>query len=561
MLLRPRQASFVDRCCTALDARGNTLGVAPTGSGKTVMISALVGLYAAVRGSRALILQHRDELTAQNRRTFHAVNPSCEQTGVIDATRKDFHLPITFAMVQTLTRNRQYMKPLDLLIVDEAHHVTAKSYENIIETAQEMNPDVMIAGFTATAQRGDKTPLRKVFDNVADQITLGEMVRSGLLVQPRTFVIDIGVREELEGVRQTLNDYDMDAVAKIMDRQVLNDQIVKHWKEKAGDRQTVVFCSTISHAEHVRDAFMDAGTSAVLVTGETPNAERRSILADFESGARQVIVNVAVLTEGWDCQPVSCVVLLRPSSYKSTMIQMAGRGLRRLDPEKYPGRSKTDCLILDFGTSVLTHGTLEMDAELEPNKHKGEAPEKTCPECGGIVPLSASECPLCGYVFPAEEDDGAGLGDLEPKEELGDFVMRELDIFDASPFKWEELWDGILLIANGFEAWGMTIWYGGEWHAICGAKGVGIRHIARGDKLICLSSADDWIRTHESAEAAHKSRRWLKLPPSDKQLQYLEVDRLRAMGMSRYRASCLLTWKFNERHIQTALMQMGREAA
>ncbi|KKL98238.1 hypothetical protein LCGC14_1826460, partial [marine sediment metagenome] len=383
MLLRPRQASFVERCCTALDAKGNTLGVAPTGSGKTVMLSAVVGHYADKGIERALILQHRDELTEQNRKTFHAVNPDCGQTGVIDATRKDFHLPITFAMVQTLTRNRQYMKPLDLLVVDEAHHVTAKSYENIIETAQEQNPDVMIAGFTATAQRGDKTPLRKVFDNVADQIMLGEMIRSGLLVQPRTFVIDIGVREELEGVRQTLNDYDMDAVAKIMDRRVLNEQIVEHWKEKAGDRQTVVFCSTIMHAEHVCEAFSEGGISARKVTSETTTVDRKAILSGFENLEFQVIVNVMVLTEGWDCPPVSCVVLLRPASYKSTMIQMAGRGLRRLDPEKYPGRTKSDCLILDFGTSVLTHGTLEMDAELEPGKHKGEAPEKTCPECGG----------------------------------------------------------------------------------------------------------------------------------------------------------------------------------
>lgn len=561
MILRPRQQQLVDRCYEALKKHSNTLAVAPTGSGKTICFSALVGKYLKDGIERALILQHRDELTDQNRRKFHAVNPDCGQTGVIDATRKDFHLPISFAMVQTLTRNRQYMKPLDLLIVDEAHHITAKSYENIIEIAQGMNPDVMIAGFTATAQRGDKTPLRKVFDNVADQITLGEMVRSGLLVRPRTFVIDIGVREELEGARQTLSDYDMDAVAKIMDRRVLNEQIVEHWKEKAGDRQTVVFCSTVAHAKHVVNAFVLAGTAARAVTAETPTTERKNMLAAFDACEFTVLVNVAVLAEGWDCQPVSCVVLLRPSSYKSTMIQMAGRGLRRLDPEKYPGRSKTDCLILDFGTSVLAHGTLEMDAELEPNKHKGEAPEKTCPECGGIIPLSASECPLCGYAFPAEEDDDAGLGGLKTKEDMGDFVMRELDIFDASPFKWEEFWDGILLIANGFEAWGMTIWYGGEWNAICGAKGAGIKRIARGDKLICLSSADDWIRTYEDAKTAHKSRRWLKLPPSDKQLQHLGLGRLHAMGMNRYRASCLLTWRFNERHIQTVLIRTGKEAA
>ncbi|NPB73705.1 helicase, partial [Shigella sonnei] len=79
-------------------------------------------------------------------------------------------------------------------------------------------------------------------------------------------------------------------------------------------------------------------------------------LADYEAGDIHVIVNVAVLTEGWDHPPTSCVVLLRPSSYKSTMIQMVGRGLRTVDPEEHPGIVKTDCVVLDFGTSSLTHG-------------------------------------------------------------------------------------------------------------------------------------------------------------------------------------------------------------
>ena len=122
-------------------------------------------------------------------------------------------------------------------------------------------------------------------------------------------------------------------------------------------------------------------------------------------GEIRVIVNVAVLTEGWDHPPTSCVVLLRPSSYKSTMIQMVGRGLRIVDPEEHPGIVKTDCVVLDFGTSSLIHGTLEQDVDLNGKLDPGDAPTKACPGCGADIPLAATECPLCGEAFPREDLD------------------------------------------------------------------------------------------------------------------------------------------------------------
>jgi superfamily II DNA or RNA helicase len=185
MILRPRQTLFVDRCEAALEAKGNTLAVAPTGAGKTVMLSALVGRELKKGAERAIILQHRDELTAQNRLTFHAVNGFVGSTGVIDASMKEYDQPISFAMVPTVTRNVDKLWPTDVAIVDEAHHITAVSYRRVLDKLYDLNPDMKLAGFTATPQRGDKTPLKDVFDNVADQITVIEMVRAGLLVKPR----------------------------------------------------------------------------------------------------------------------------------------------------------------------------------------------------------------------------------------------------------------------------------------------------------------------------------------------------------------------------------------
>src|SRR6056297_3293011 len=366
MRLRPRQKLFVERSLAALSKHGNTLGVAPTGAGKTIMLSAVTGKLVADTEAKACVLAHRDELTGQNRAKFARVNPEVT-TSVVDAGSKSWAGQVTFAMAPTLSRSPSLkaMPRLDLLVIDEAHHAVAASYRRIIDRVRDTNPDARIFGVTATPNRGDRKGLREVFDHVADQVRLGELIASGHLVPPRTFVIDVGVRDKLKAVRRTASDFDMGEVAEIMDRAPITDEVVRHWQEKAPDRPTVVFCSTVAHAGHVAKAFSAAGIPAGLIHGDLPAEERRNILAAFARGEIRVVTNVAVLTEGWDHPPTSCVMLLRPSSYKSTMIQMVGRGLRTVDPAEHPGVIKTDCVVLDFGTSSLTHGALEQDVDLD----------------------------------------------------------------------------------------------------------------------------------------------------------------------------------------------------
>lgn len=548
MLLRPRQQTLVDRARAALEERGNTLVVAPTGAGKTVMLSASIDYPK----QRTLVLQHRDELVAQNRKTFHRYHQGA-LSGAVDADSKNFDRPVVFAMVQTLARdqNLERIKPPDLLAIDEAHHAAAGSWQKIVERCRELNPKVQILGLTATPERGDGKSLRKVFDNVADQITLGELIASAHLVRPRTFVIDLGVRQALEGVRRTAADFDMLEVERIMDKRPLNDEIVKHWREKAGDRLTVAFASTVAHAQHVCETFNQAGVPSAVVHGDMADSDRSGVLRRFERGEYRVLVNVAVLTEGWDCPPTACVMLLRPSSAKSTMIQMVGRGLRTLDAERYPGLIKNDCIILDFGTSTLTHGSLEQDAVLAQEKPKGQAPTKTCPVCAAVVPMGVSECPLCLHVFERDSGDTDGDG---AEEIIRDFKMIEVDLLKASPYRWEDIWDdGSILVATAFKSWAIAMWYYGQWHAIAGSEDEPVRHLAVGDRCIAIAAADEYLREHGDRDSAAKSKSWLNLPATDRQLQVLQLDRLSSFGLNRYRATCQLTWKFNQLGIRARL--------
>ena len=575
MRLRKRQEIFVGKSLAALSVHGNTLGVAPTGAGKTVMLSAITGSHS---GRTSLILQHRDELVSQNRATFGYVNPTMS-SGLFTADRKEWGYDATFAMVQTLSRDKGLasMPPFDLVTIDEAHHVAADSYLRILDQCQKNNPKVHILGVTATPNRGDKKALRGVFSNVADQITIRELIESGHLVRPRTFVIDLGVQGELAEVRKLSTDYDMTQVEKIMDRTVLNDRIVAEWGKIAGSRPTIAFASTVAHAEHVKEAFQAAGVRAGVLSGDMGKLARRMVLEDYDRGRIQVLVNVSVLTEGFDHQPTSCVILLRPSSYKATMIQMVGRGLRKVDPERYPGVHKDDCIVLDFGISLLTHGDLDQDTDLD------QQGLKDCPECEASVPAQVKDCPICGFEFPREAAEkktcgecgcenhmnarictqcGVPFGEEREPGVISEFVMTEISLIDDSPFKWVPLFDGLVMIACAFDTWAMIINFRGRWHAVGGGKDRAITSLGDfEDRLLSLMSADDFMRLYGDTDSGSKAKRWLNLPATERQMEMLGLPAMAAMQMNRYDASCHLTWKFNERHVQRKLEIAGEMAA
>lgn len=547
MLLRPRQKELVTRTVAALQTHGNTLAVAPTGAGKTVMLSAVIGEMFKRKPGKACVLAHRDELTVQNKDKFTRVNPDLS-TSVFDASIKSWHGEVTFAMVQTLSRenNLASMPPLDILVIDEAHHARAESYMRIIDRVREVNAGVKLLGMTATPNRGDKKGLRPVFSNVSDQITVRELIASGHLVPPRTFVMDVGVQDELRQVKKTASDFDMGAVSAIMNTRPINDAVVAHWKEKAGDRKTVVFCSTVQHAKDVANSFNSAGVPTVFVHGQMSDAERNAVLSAYTHDEAQVIVNVAVLTEGWDHPPTSCVVLLRPSSYKSTMIQMIGRGLRTVDPAEYPAIRKKDCVVLDFGTSTLLHGSLEQDVNLDDQIGEGEAPTKECPDCGATVPAAVKECPLCGYEWQAQAPAAKELSE-------SGFIMAEIDLLKRSSFLWVDLQQNDrYFLATGFNAWGGVFFKDGEWHAVGGVKNQAPKLLAVGQRIMCFAAADDWLNRYETDESAHKTRSWVHQPATPKQLQYLPEHR-NDFNLTRYKASALMTMRFNRDGIQRVM--------
>jgi len=572
MILRNYQNRLVRKAIAALKKRGNTLAIASTGAGKTIMLAALA---KEVKG-KTLILQHRQELIQQNSAKFLKVNPNWN-ISFFDANHKSFGGQAVFAMQQTLTRNLDHLPMFDHIICDEVHHIVAPTYSRIIDACRDRNPNLWLSGFTATPERGDKKSLRKYFDNVSEKITIKELVTLGFLVPPRAYVVNVGAQSELSAIKNLSAFGDQTDVAKILNTTNINQEVVRHWKEKVGDRKTIVFCATVQHALDVAEAFRKAGVESGTVTGDMADGERKAVLQRYDRGRLQVLTNVAVLTEGYDNQPTSCVILLRQCSEKGPMIQMLGRMLRTVDPELYPGVIKKDGIALDFGLSLLTHGNLDQEDGLHQEidrEGKGEVSLKTCPTeyvpgmvykfpdrngaegCGAEVPAQTRTCPICGFTFERI--------DKKDEQEIQEISLTELDILNYSPFLWQDIFNtDMCLMASGFAAWaGVFSPDRGETWVALGKKQdeKKVYQLARTGRLQALSASDDFLRNYETDGAAKKSKRWLNEPATAKQIELLnkfgyqlQSDMFGNSGMTKYAASCITNFFFNRTAIERAL--------
>lgn len=336
MTLRPYQEEAKTAVLNQWDSQGikRTLLVLVTGGGKTIIFSKIIEELVR-RGERVLVLAHRGELLEQAADKLH------KSTGLLCATEKAEEsclgswYRVVVGSVQSLMREKRLnqFSPdyFDTIVVDEAHHVLSDGYQRVLEHFN----SAKVLGVTATPDRGDMRNLGSVFETLAYEYTLPRAIREGYLAPIKAQTIPL--RLDLTGVGVSAGDFKAGELGSALEPYL--EQIAEEMAAQCLDRKTVVFLPLIATSQKFRDVLNAHGFRAAEVNGES--GDRAETLAAFDRGEYNVLCNSMLLTEGWDCPSVDCIVVLRPTKIRSLYCQMVGRGTRL-----HPG--KDHLLILDF---------------------------------------------------------------------------------------------------------------------------------------------------------------------------------------------------------------------
>jgi len=386
---------------------GNPVVVLPTGAGKSLLIALLIQ-QALEFGGRVVVLAHRKELLQQNADEIRGLIPGVD-VGIYSAGLKsrEIHNAVVVAGIQSVYRKAEDLGRRHLILVDEAHLISdlEESMYGQFLAAMKANEGLRIVGLTATAFRTGTGPIcgpDRIFQRVVFEAKTAQLIAEGFLCPITNKVAEAEVNTDKVGLRggefiesELQAAFDVDEKVQAACAEIL---------EKTQDRHSIlVFASGIHHAEQIAELL----PGSAVVTGETLPIERAETLRRFVAGELRFLVNVDVLTTGFNAKCVDAIAILRATMSPGLFCQMVGRGLRLHN-------SKKDCLVLDFGGNVGRFGPLDDEnfGRSEGKGRDGVAAQngrgKKCPACELDVAVASTVCPECNFLFPRN---------IEPKHE------------------------------------------------------------------------------------------------------------------------------------------------
>lgn len=410
-MLEPRwyQSQANDAVWSYLAAKqGNPVVVLPTGAGKSLLIALLIK-QALEFGGRVVVLAHRKELLQQNADEIRELIPGVD-VGIYSAGLKsrEIHNAVVVAGIQSAFRKAADLGRRHLVLVDECHLISdleESMYQQFFQGIQQAG--LRIAGLTATAFRTGTGPIcgpDRQFQRIVFEAKTAQLITEGFLCPITNKVAECEVNtdkvalrggEFVESEMQAVFGGDKGAVAL-----ACNEVF-----EKCRDRKSIlIFASGVTHAEDIATILSEITRERVgVVTGETLDIERSTMLSDFKAGRLRWLVNCDVLTTGFNARCVDAIAILRATMSPGLFCQMVGRGLRLHE-------GKTNCLLLDFGGNIARHGSID-DDNFGRSEGKGRAAVaaengrgKKCPACELDVAASRTACPECGFVFPRKKE-------------------------------------------------------------------------------------------------------------------------------------------------------------
>lgn len=384
------------------------LFILATGGGKTVIFGYIVG-HAEKKGT-VLILAHRQEIVDQISKalTGFGVNH-----GIISPSHKQTYDDVQVGMVQTVVRRLDRIREPNFIVIDEAHHAPAGSWKKIMEAF----PNAKILGVSATPQRLDGKGLKIAFDNMVQGPPTRELIDNGYLsgfdlYAPKTEI-------DLSQVKTQMGDFSVSDLEAVMDTAMITGDAVNHYVKYLNGAPSIVFCTTIKHAEHVMEKFISNGFRAGIIHGKLQKNERDSLVERLGNGQLNVLTSVDVVSEGFDLPVVTGAILLRPTKSLSLYLQQVGRALR-------PKPDGAKAIILDHVGNVHRHGMPdEPRAWTLEGKIKG--PKKGPKQCSKCYKVFYTQPPCEDEECPSKRD--AGSKDA-PKEVDGELHAMQ------DPYAW-----------------------------------------------------------------------------------------------------------------------------
>ena len=367
-----------------------TLLVLPTGCGKTVVF-AKVAEDCVRNGDRVLILAHRGELLEQ------AADKIAKATGLHCATEKaeqsslSSWFRITVGSVQTLMREKRLSQfspdYYQTIIIDEAHHCLSDSYQRVLQHFTEAK----VLGVTATPDRGDMRNLGQYFESLAYEYTLPKAIKSGYLAPIKALTLPLKL--DLSGVGMQSGDFKASDIGTALDPYL--HQIADEMLKYCMDRKTVVFLPLVKTSQKFTQILNEKGFRAAEVNGNS--TDRAEILEAYEKGTYNVLCNSMLLTEGWDCPSVDCIIVLRPTKVRSLYSQMVGRGTR-LSP------GKEHLLLLDFLWHTERHELCHPASLICQDEEVAQQMTKNIEEAGCPVDIEEAEKACLLYTSDAADE-------------------------------------------------------------------------------------------------------------------------------------------------------------
>jgi superfamily II DNA or RNA helicase len=367
----------------------STLLVLPTGTGKTIVFSLLIR-DAVKRGMRCLILAHREELLSQAAAKLEASTGLGCSLEKAESTSMGEWFRVTVGSVQTLMRDKRLQRfnpdHFDIIIIDEAHRALADSYQRVLKYFAQAR----VLGVTATPDRGDMRDLGEFFQSLAYEYTLPQAIKDGFLCPIRALTIPLKL--DMTSVSTRGGDFRAEEVGSALEPYL--HEIAREMVEHCKGRRTVVFLPLIATSQKFAEILSGYGFRVGEVNGESP--DRKQKLRDFDAGRYDIMCNSMLLTEGWDCPPVDCIVNLRPTKIRSLFCQIIGRGTRI-----YPG--KEYLLVLDFLWQTAKIDLCRPACLLATTKEEADLMTARIEQAGGPIDLQEAETLALGDAQEARE--------------------------------------------------------------------------------------------------------------------------------------------------------------